>query len=111
MSTTLSRRLRRIGILQTTFNETQEQRLVTEIVEGKKQQVEKTITKRTPVRNRVTLSPEERALAETTISTTFAEKHLAFRAKRKEARVAARSKKISKVVVKSSTIGASKKAA
>lgn len=94
MSTTLSRRLRRIGILPTTFNETQEQRLVTEIVEGKKQQVTKTITKRTPVRHHETLSPEENTARRVAIRSAYKENNTAFRAERKKARAAKRAGKV-----------------
>lgn len=103
MSTSLSRRIRRIGALPTSFNETQEQRLVTEIVEGKKKEVEKTFTKRTPVRHQETLTPEEHAAREAIIRTENRQRTLAFRAARKAARKAARLAVKSKAPVKTVT--------
>lgn len=83
MSKTLARQIRRIGLLRTTFNETQEQRLVTEIVDGKKVGVEKTITKRTPVRHRDTLGLDELAYRRTEIVEQYKIRNRMFRAKRK----------------------------
>jgi hypothetical protein len=94
MSTTLSRRLRRIGLTPTTYNETQEQRLVTEIVDGKKQQVEKTITKRTAVRNHETLTPEEIVSRNAVLRSEYKIRNQEFRLDRKKARGAAQVGKV-----------------
>lgn len=97
MSATLSRRIRRIGILPTIYNESTEKRLVTEIVNGEKKEVEKSFKKRTPVRHRASLSSQERTEQLEKILSDYRTRNLEFRAKRKQARINARNGKVVKV--------------
>jgi hypothetical protein len=85
MSTTLARRIRRIGIEPTTYTKTTETRLVKD-ENGRETSQEVTISK--PMRHRESLTLDELKAHVSTIRAEYRVRNLAFRADRRKARLA-----------------------
>lgn len=83
MSTTQARRIRRIGLLPTTFKEVKEERKV--MKDGVEDRVE-TITKRIPIRHREPLAPEQVSALANQITLDARAKRKARRASEKKAK-------------------------
>lgn len=78
---TINRRIKRIGLLPTTFKDIPDGERKVKNAEGNT--VIEKVTRKVPIRHSQILSPEERAIAGNELLVTDRSRHLQFRANRK----------------------------